>query len=226
MSVSQRNINPALTYRYVELQHVRLTVPKSHHRSTRGLHRATSALLAHANTGATSFRTMLPDDLPAIQRLHKFSKLNGKPVFGSNLSGVEDMLQHAANGRSSALGIVAVTQEDAMDVLGCVTAQIEDEGPPLEHSEALPSAKINNDAGSSSLCVLLTLVVRADQRHMGIGRGLLLALRQAMSKNGIRKIVTDVSSSNQPAIGFFEVSGFCRRRDGHLGNMIELQLEY
>ena len=123
------------------------------------------------------------------------------------------MLHHAARGELDVFGIVATSEAD---ILGCVTAMIEEQASPSGHGKE----------GPGSTCYLLTLVVRADQRSSGIGRGLLLALRQEVSKRGVSKIATDVASPNLPAIRFFDVSGFSRA-GGPIreGSMVEFHLD-
>ncbi|GAX84893.1 hypothetical protein CEUSTIGMA_g12314.t1 [Chlamydomonas eustigma] len=81
----------------------------------------------HKTSANVTCRQVTASDLPTVKRLHKFAKVDNKPVFGTKLSGIEEMLQHAVTGMNDVIGFVACSEGDASDVLGCVT--IQREGP-------------------------------------------------------------------------------------------------
>ncbi len=159
----------------------------------------------------------------------RFAKLTGKPVFGEDLSGVQEMLQHAVTGRSGALAIVACDaatdgRRSSDDVVGCITAQLE-EIIAEDASVSGRGAPHSAPAGACSL-VLLTLVVRADLRKQGVGSTLLAALRRRGRELKASGIVTDVAAANEAANSFFTASGFKKGSSSRGGSdsMIELTL--
>lgn len=180
-------------------------------------------------------RLFTQEDVAVVKRLHRFAKYEGKPVFGSDLAGVEEMLDFAAAGRSGVLGIVACSTTDSSDLVGCVSAQLEpgegasacsspaDQAQLGEHVSALSPCRAQS--GTSKL-VLLSLVVRADQRSRGVGAALIQELRRtARDKLLAGSIETDVAEGNQPAVQFFEAAGFKRTSTNDPGGMLELKLD-
>ena len=189
-----------------------------------------------SSSGDIVCRQFTQEDLASVKRLHRFAKYEGKPVFGSNLAGVEEMLGFAAAGRSGVLGIVACSTADPSDLMGCVSAQLESvEGPGSSSAgradAGLASSTIRqaSRAGQSGRLklVLLSLVVRADQRSRGVGAALIQELRRkARDELLAGSIETDVAEGNRPAVQFFEAAGFRRTStDADLGGMLELRLD-
>ena len=145
-----------------------------------------------------------------VTRLHKFSKYNGQPIFdAASMKDIQDMLRISASNDDSH-GIISLIaqssseepddddheeEEDGMDVLGCITGQIE--GNRME---------------------LLTLVVRGDQRRLKVGQQLLTSLKDLSSDKGLERIETDVSMANDPALGFFLAQGFVKEASDQPGS--------
>ena len=185
-----------------------------------------------SSSGDIVCRQFTQEDLASVKRLHRFAKYEGKPVFGSNLAGVEEMLDFAAAGRSGVLGIVACSTADPSDLMGCVSAQLESVVGPGSSSAGRADASIASStsrAGQSGRLklVLLSLVVRADQRSRGVGAALIQELRRkARDELLAGSIETDVAEGNRPAVQFFEAAGFRRTStDDELGGMLELRLD-
>mmetsp|Transcript_37446 Transcript_37446/g.83325 ORF Transcript_37446/g.83325 Transcript_37446/m.83325 type:complete len:253 (+) Transcript_37446:78-836(+) len=180
------------------------------------------SLTSHSCAAATSsdvvYRCFGPTDLAAVKRLHKFAKLDGKPVFGADTSGTEEMLEYAANQQSGTFGMVATSSSDATDILAAATAQ-------LDESSHADGTTRPSGTGSILSMVLLTVVVRADHRRGGVAKGLIQALCDWASKqHGVHVVVTDVSAANSPAVTFFTRAGFkTRNTGGKQGSMVELE---
>lgn len=158
-------------------------------------------------TGNVRVRRLSPQDLPAVRRLHKFAKdkATGQPIFGTDQTGVMQMLDAAAEG-TAAFGWVAVQAEDDAEVLGALVAE--------EQLSANPS--------TAEAIVLLTMVVRADARGTGVGRRLLDSLRLHAKQSGVSVIHTDVATANGPAMTYFKRAGF--KQKGSRGRSVELEL--
>ena len=152
--------------------------------------------------------------LDDVKRLHRFTKCDGKQVFDSaSLKDIEVMLRAAAAGpgRDDMVALVASWPSSGQDaeeqeeeeveeeVLGCVTGQIE-----------------------GDIIVLLTLVVRGDQRRVGVGELLLGSFKELAI--GKKRIETDVSSANDPALRFFARQGFLSNKQGSTSSSSTVEL--
>lgn len=64
---------------------------------------------------------------------------------------------------------------------------------------------------------LLTLAVHPDARRQGLGRGLVVALAQALADRGGRRLLLEVAADNGAAIALYDRLGFARigRRPGY-----------
>lgn len=156
-------------------------------------------------------RQLLPADLSTAKRLHRFTKAGGRPVFGEDFQGVEEMLTYAASGLSGAFGFVAVTSTASEDIVGVLTAQ-------WDEDVELPRAGSSNPPGDQPAdpisVILLTLVVRPDCRSSGLGRQLMSALLAAADLHRMSAacdVLTDVAIDNEPALHFFQQTGFIRQ---------------
>lgn len=120
----------------------------------------------------------------------------------SSMKDIDEMLVAAVRGHSEDMtALVLATSsgqsteghidDEEEDVVGCITGQ-------LDEDDAM---------------VLLTLVVRGDQRRIGMGEKLIASFKKAAIERGQRRIETDVSSANDPALRFFAAQGFISQHD-------------
>ena len=151
-------------------------------------------------------RPLAAEDTESTMRLHKFAKYKGQPVFGSSHQrGIHEMVDAACTGSHDAFGYAAVESSsgEGEDMVGAVCFQW---------------------AEGRTVCVLLTLVVRADERKRGVGRRLLGLVEKACMDAGCKLVVTDVAASNDAAVGFFRRAGFAAAaRPPKTSKSVELQ---
>jgi ribosomal protein S18 acetylase RimI-like enzyme len=133
---------------------------------------------------------MAPEDWPAVQRLHKYAKDSGRPVFAYGPD-MEAALKAATCGQQGAFGWVA-SLPGSSEVLGALTAEQE------------------QDQEGGGVVVLLTVVVRADVRGGRLGEQLVGELLRCAQSKGARRVVADVAVANGRAWGFFLRLGFTR----------------
>jgi GNAT superfamily N-acetyltransferase len=116
-------------------------------------------------------------------------------------------ISNSVHSRGACTGATHATSATSEEDAGRSGGNIDDESLPLSQLK---------------VC-LLTLVVRADQRRLGVGRILVEALFEhevrTMGRGTV--VVTDVATSNPTALNFFEACGF-KRKSGEGTKSVEL----
>lgn len=129
-----------------------------------------------------TYRPLSQDDVDMALRLHKFAKFGGQLVFGHEYRrDLEELISSAGVQEDDVFGLVAEVDGEVVGVVTCQQDEPSEVPPAPPPPQEIQERHEGGEEGRAA-CVLLTLVVRADMRCLGVG-GRLLELAAKVARD-------------------------------------------